>query len=119
MDFEPVPEFEKDLARLARIYPSIKEDLERFKKVLKIRPHQMPGAVRVSYREVKIRPGVEVYKAKRFFCKSLKRGGIKSGIRIIYGVSLSTSKIILAEIYRKERERDDCDLERIKRYFSY
>jgi len=118
MNFETVPEFEKDIIRLEKKYPSIKDDLERAKKVLEIRPHRMPGAVRVSYREVKIRSDVKVYKLRRFYCKSLRKGGLKSGIRIIYGAFLSKPKITLGEIYREEKKKNDCDLQRLKRYFG-
>jgi len=118
METAQVEEFEKDIKKLEERFPTIREDLENFKKVLILDPRRLSGVVRVSYREVKIKSEVEVYKARKFRCKYLKGRGSLSGIRVIYGFWPALNKITLLEIYYEEKKKVDCDLERLRYYFG-
>jgi hypothetical protein len=119
MEIETVEEFEKDIKKLEK-FRTIREDIEVFKKAIKIDPRRLAGAVRVSYtaQGVKINPEVEVYKARKFRCKYLKGKGSLSGIRVIYGFWPKQNKIILLEIYYEEKKKRDCDFTRLKQYFG-
>ena len=78
-DFNSVPEFDSDLARLSKKYPSLNSDVERLKSVLRVRPpKELRGAIRIS----DLGAGVSdpVYKARHFRCESLRGKGCKSGI---------------------------------------
>jgi len=44
---------------------------------------------------------LEVYKAKKFACKSLKGSGVQSGIRVVYAYDEEKDKIVLIEMYFK------------------
>jgi len=60
----------------------------------------------------------QVYKAKKFACKSLKGKGAKSGIRVIYAYLPENDEIVLIEIYSKNDKKKE-DRERIKALFAY
>ena len=106
--FVEVDEFKKDLKRLKF---DIEEDLERFKKVLLVEPANLNGAVKISNLGEGIYP---VYKARKFRCKALKKGG-RSGVRVIFTYNPKTDEIILIEIYFKGK-RENHDLHRIRKY---
>lgn len=106
--FVKVDEFKKDLRKFRF---DIEEDLERFKKALSVEPTNFNGAVKISNLGQGIYP---VYKARKFRCKTLKRGS-KSGIRVIYTYNLKTDEIILIEIYFKGK-KENHDLDRIRKY---
>jgi mRNA-degrading endonuclease RelE of RelBE toxin-antitoxin system len=58
----------------------------------------------------------QVYKAKKFACKSSKGRGAKSGIRVIYAYIPETDEIYLIEIYSKS-DKENENRERIKELF--
>lgn len=109
-------EFNEDFLELKGSYPSLPGDLERVKKVLRIRPDDFPGAARVSFQEVKVAAEYRAYKIKRFLCKSLNTGSANSGIRVTYRYEPLRAEILLIEIYRKRRASDECNLGRLKKY---
>ena len=57
----------------------------------------------------------EVYKAKKFACKSLKGRGVQSGIRVIYAYDEEKDKIVLIEMYFKGDKANE-DKQRIFEY---
>jgi hypothetical protein len=59
----------------------------------------------------------EVYKAKKFACRSLKGRGVQSGIRVIYAYFEAMDKIELVEIYYKG-DKENEDRQRIMRYYG-
>jgi len=118
MEIEEIEEFKKDIKKLRTKFPTIREDIEVFKKALIVDPRKLSGVVRISYQEVKIKSEIEGYKARKFRCKSLKGRGCLSGIRIIYGFWPTLDKITLLEIYQEGKKKKDCDLKRLKYYFG-
>lgn len=59
----------------------------------------------------------QIYKARKFACKSLKGTGSKSGIRVIYAYYEKEDMIEFIEIYYKgDKENEDRD--RIKKYYG-
>ena len=61
--------------------------------------------------------GVEVFKARKFACRSLKGKGAQSGIRVIYAHHEAENAVVLIEIYYKgDRKNEDKD--RIIRYLE-
>jgi len=114
MTYDTVPEFEKDLKKLKKKYKTLDGDLEVFKKALKVNPENLTGVVRISSLGEKIKTGI--YKARKFYCKSLKGKGAKSGIRVIYAYIPEEDKIIFIEIYHKGKKSNH-DIKRIEKYF--
>ena len=59
---------------------------------------------------------LNIYKAKKFACRSLKGRGVQSGIRIIYAYFEEKDKIELIEIYYKGDKVNE-DRKRILKYY--
>jgi len=59
----------------------------------------------------------EIYKARKFACKSLKGRGVKSGIRIIYAYFKDEYRFELVEIYFKGDNSSE-DRNRIRKLYG-
>lgn len=99
MDFEELPEFQRDLKQLLKKYRSLKDDLETLKKFLSIATHpQPPLSVRI--------PGLGfeapiIVKVKKFSCRMMKTKGSQTGFRITYAYFEDKQLIQFIEIYFK------------------
>jgi len=117
-EIEYKPEFEKDLKKLNKKLKTLQKDLEIFINTqLKIF-HKLgidnKGIVRISNLGIN---SPEIYKARKFACRSLKGKGANSGIRVIYAYYKEEDKIEFIEIYFKgDKEKED--RKRILRYYK-
>lgn len=95
-------EFKKDLKNLKKRFRTLESDLESFINVQLKLYHKLGidnnGIVRISNIGIE---DPEIYKARKFACKSLKGTGSRSGIRIIYAFYHKQEKIEFIEIYYK------------------
>ena len=112
------PEFQKDLKKLQKRFPSLREDLETFKNTALKALHKL-GQENIGIVQI---PGLgfeypKVYKVTKFACKSLKGRGAATGIRVIYAHYPEEDKILFIEMYFKADQENE-DKERIKRFFS-
>ena len=103
-----IPGFKKDLKKLSKKYKTLPKDLEIFiNKQLKLF-HKLKidndGVVRVSNLDINY---PEIYKARKFACRSLKGTGGHSGIRIIYAYYPDQEKIEFIEIYYKSDQANE------------
>lgn len=117
-DIKRLPEFEKDLGKLAKKFHTLEDDLSVFiEKQLNLY-HKLNidngGIFPISNLGIN---SPKIYKAKKFACKSLKGKGVASGIRIIYAYRDSEDTIELIEIYYKG-DKESEDKERIPRYYK-
>ena len=112
-----VPEFEKDLKKLAKLFASLKEDLQVFIKVAMNAYHKQKidsnAIFHISDLGIK---SPKIYKAKKFACKALKGKGAQSGIRVIYAYYDEDGWIEFIEIYYKS-DKENEDRERILRKY--
>ena len=110
-------EFKKDLKKLKR-YKTLEEDLDVFIKTQLNLYHKQKidnkGIFPISNLGI-VYPNI--YKAKKFACKSLKGKGIASGIRIIYAHFDVEDRIEFIEIYRKGDKANE-DRKRILKYYK-
>lgn len=110
--------FTKDLKKLLKRYRSLEEDLEIFIKAQLFAFHKLQidnhGLFVINNLGFK---SPQVFKAKKFACKSLKGKGAKSGIRIVYAHIPENDEILLIEIYSKN-DKENEDRERIKKLFA-
>ncbi|OGF50127.1 MAG: hypothetical protein A2044_00430 [Candidatus Firestonebacteria bacterium GWA2_43_8] len=114
MEFQELPEFERDLKKLLKKFRSLEDDLETVKKVLSVQPEAQPP---LSFRLTGYNEQKHLVKMKKVTCKALKGRGSNSGLRIIYEYQKDVQKIIFVEIYFKaESELEDKG--RIKRYYK-
>ena len=111
--------FEKELGRLLGKFPSLNEDLESAKKAtieLKhIHNKNNEGTYPVPGYQLEDR---QVYKIKKFSCKSLKNRGCRSGFRIIYVLYPMEERVEFIEIYFKSEGKDNMDYNRADRYMK-
>lgn len=103
-----LPEFEKDIKRLAKRFRSLPEDLDNFIQ------HQLKlfHKLKIDNRGIFHIPGLpfghpRIYKAKKFACKALKGKGVQSGIRVIYAHFEQEDRIELIEIYYKGDQKNE------------
>ena len=113
-----LPEFEKDIKRLLKRFKTIEDDLEIFIEKQLFLYHKL----KVDNRGIFQITGLplenpEVYKAKKFACKSLKGRGVQSGIRVIYAYDEEEDKIVLIEMYFKGDKANE-DKQRIFEYLG-
>jgi mRNA-degrading endonuclease RelE of RelBE toxin-antitoxin system len=97
-----VPEFEKDLKKLAKRFTSLEDDLRIFIKVAMNAFHKQNVDSRVIFHISDL--GInspKIYKAKKFACKALKGKGARSGIRVIYSYHEELDKVEFIELYYK------------------
>jgi mRNA-degrading endonuclease RelE of RelBE toxin-antitoxin system len=114
MEFETLPEYDKDLKKLLKKYHTLTNDIEDVKKVLSIRPDAQPP---FSFRIDGL--GIEscVIKVKKIASDSFKGRGCNSGFRLIYAYLQETTKIVLVELYHKN-DKENEDRERILSNFK-
>jgi mRNA-degrading endonuclease RelE of RelBE toxin-antitoxin system len=110
--------FSRDLKKLIKRFRSLEEDLGVFIKAqlfayhkLQIDNHGLFPIDNLGFESP------QVYKAKKFACKSLKGKGAKSGIRIIYTYFPENDEIYFIEIYFKA-DKENEDRERIKELYK-
>lgn len=111
-----LPEFERDIRRLLKRFKTIEDDLEIFIEKQLFLYHKLKvdnkGIFQITGLPMEI---PEVYKAKKFACKSLKGRGVQSGIRVIYTYDEEKDKLVLIEIYFKGDKANE-DKDRILEY---
>lgn len=102
--FNETPSFEKDFKRLLKKYPSLEDDLMRFKKALETDGENLTGLVRIPLGS---RISAPFFKARKFRCKSLNSGAM-SGIRVILCWQRQSTevKVTFIEIYYKGQQEN-------------
>jgi mRNA-degrading endonuclease RelE of RelBE toxin-antitoxin system len=114
MDFETLPEYDRDLKNLLKKYRTLVTDIEDVKKVLEVRPDAHPP---FSFRIDGL--GIEscVIKVKKIASDSFKGKGKNAGFRLVYAYFQEIGKIILVELYHKNEKQSE-DRERILANFK-
>lgn len=109
MEFETLPEYDKDLKKLLKKYRTLTSDIEDVQKVLSVRPNAQPP---FSYRIDGLSIESCVIKVKHIASDSFKGRGSNSGFRLIYAYYKETEKIVFIELYHKN-DKENEDRERI------
>ncbi|MFN0203382.1 MAG: hypothetical protein ACKVTZ_17785 [Bacteroidia bacterium] len=105
MEFNTLPEFDKDLKQLLKKYRSLNDDLMEVKTILKMKPNERPP---LSFRIDNLGLETCVIKVKRIACKALKGRGVNSELRLMYAHFDAEQKITVIEIYHKnDKENED------------
>jgi len=119
-DFKEIirlPEFERDLKKLKKKFPTLEEDLSILIKSSIILFH-LEG-IRQDIVEI---PGLglapqKFFKVRKFASRSLKGKGAKTGLRLIYKYEVETKILDLIEIYFKGNKENE-DRKRIVRNYK-
>ena len=116
--YKQTGDFEKDLKRLLKKFPTLIEDIE----IAKVFAIELFHLKNTDKRAIFLIPNfcteeLKICKLKKFASKALKGRGVKSGIRIIYAYYVPTHTVDFIEIYFKG-ELENEDRERIKQYLA-
>ena len=108
-DLRRLTEFDKDFKKLRKGFRTLEEDLKVFIETQLKLFHRLgidnKGCVRMSGLGISY---PEIYKARKFACRSLKGKGVASGIRVIYAYYKKEDIIEFIEIYYKgDKENED------------
>ncbi len=112
------PEFERDLKRLLKRFPSLNGDVQTLIDTALKLFHKQGVALDGIYRVAGL--GFEsprVYLAKKVACRSLKGLGARSGIRVVYAYFEEFDRVELVEIYFKGDKAVE-DKTRLRRIYS-
>ncbi len=107
--YQNIPEFDKDLKKLLKRFPTLEDDLITARKNA-IELYHIHNIDNQSVFEIPhlTTQNIQIFKLKKFACKSLPGKGVKSGIRIIYAYCPQSLKVIFLEIYFKsDKENED------------
>jgi len=114
-----LPEFEKDLKKLLKKYPTLEEDLATWSEKELFLYHKLGidngGVFRIAGLGTE---SAAIFKGKKFACRSLKGRGAHSGIKVIYSYDEGEDSIDLIEIYFKGYKENE-DRERIGEYLAH
>lgn len=104
-----LPEFQKDLKKLLKRFPTLEQDLQNFISTQLVMFHKLNLDNNGNFRLTDLGFDVPyVFKAKKFACRALKGRGVMSGIRVIYAYYPEADRIELIEIYYKGiKENED------------
>lgn len=109
MNFDELPEFQKELKRLSKKYKSLPEDLQEFCKVVSVVP-----LGNSKHFNVIIQTELFYIVKARLFCRYLKG----ASLRIVYSYFEKEGRIDFIELYFKG-EKENENRERIKEYLKF
>ena len=114
INYELLPEFEKDFKSLQKKFRTLDDDFERFKKY-SLETHFEQKIETTAFVKIEGMCGESYtsYKVRKFACRSLKGKGNQSGIRIIILWEEISRTITFVEIYFKGDKSLE-DKERLK-----
>ncbi len=105
MEFDQLPEYDKDLKKLLKKYRTLNDDLKVVKQVLEIFPDERAP---FSFRIDNLGISTCKIKIKKIACKSLKGRGRNSGLRLVYVYFRDEQKVVFIELYHKNvKENED------------
>ena len=114
IQFDELPEFQKDLKWLLKKYRTLINDLDDVRKDLNDEPNASPP---FSFRIENLGIATCVVKIKKIASDSFKGRGVNSGFRLIYAYFEQENRIVFIELFHKN-EKDNEDRERILRNFK-
>lgn len=105
MEFDNLPEFEKDLKQLLKKYRTLNGDLDEVITIKKKKPDERPP---FSFRIDNLGLETCIIKVKKIACKALKGRGVNSGLRLVYAHFEKEQRITFIELYHKnDKENED------------
>lgn len=101
MKIRRLPEFEKDIKRLVKKYPTIVKDLEQIENIIMVYPFARPP---FSFEINNLGLKAIVIKIRKIASASIRGRGAHSGFRIIYAWIPELEEVVLIEIYHKSNQ---------------
>ncbi len=111
--------FGKEFKKLQRKFRTLPEDF----RVARKNAIELFHIKNIDNKSVELIPGFkndrfQIYKLRKFACKSLKGRGVRSGIRIIYAFDPAKMRVTFLEIYFKGDGRDNEDKNKIEEFLQ-
>lgn len=110
MKYERTQEFDRDVRKLIKKFPSLDSDLKIAKQNAIVLFHLQGVDNRgiVKIQGVGNTEELQFYKIRKFACKSLRGRGVQSGIRIVYAYFPNQKRVVFLEMYFKaQKENED------------
>jgi hypothetical protein len=106
--FIQLPEFEKELKKLSKKYPTIESDIEDIRQILL----SCPTGIGKNFIIIRSKKNTKIVKV-RIHCESLR----SRSIRLIYSYREDKFEFLYIEVYSKG-DKENEDKERIDRYLK-
>ena len=111
-------EFDRDIKQLLKKFKTLEDDLAVAQKnAIELFHEREVDNLSVFRLRGCGSESAQVYKLKKFSCKSLKGRGVQSGIRIVYAYMSEIGTVEFLEMYYKADQENE-DRERIARYLA-
>ena len=111
--------FDKELEKLSKKYKYLHEDLDLFKRTQLMLTHEKEMDNGAVVRIPKTGIGNPIFfKVKKFRSRDFPGKGVRSGIRLIYAYYPEEKKVEFIQIYYKEKDDTNHDVDRIKKYYG-
>ncbi len=111
--------FDRELKKLSKKYKHLQEDLDFFKTNQLMLTHIEKIDNSAVFKIPKTGIGNPIFfKVKKFHSEDFPGKGVKSGIRLIYAYYPEEKKVEFIQIYYKEKDDTNHDVDRIKKYYG-
>jgi mRNA-degrading endonuclease RelE of RelBE toxin-antitoxin system len=117
MIYEESDEFLKDLKRLCKKFPTLRNDIENLKIFSIELFHRGINSGSIVPIEGLCREDYISYKVRKIACRALKNRGSNSGLRLIYVYEKLADKITFLELYFKGGKENE-NRERIREFLA-
>jgi len=109
MKYDETKEFVRDLKKLLKKFPTLRDDLEVNKqyRIELFHCKEIDSGSIFKIQGVGNSDELKFFKVKKFQCRSLKGRGAKSGIRVVYAYFPNEQKIVFLEIYFKANQENE------------
>lgn len=118
IEYAEIGAFQKDFKRLRRKFRTLEEDFDILKRnaieLYHLKSIDNEGIFPVHRFSTK---EIQIFKIRKFACKSLKGRGVMSGLRVMYAFHENSFRSDFLEIYFKGEKKNE-DFARIKKYLK-
>lgn len=118
INYETIPEFDKDFKKLEKRFKTLSKDFETMQKYT-LETYYIKMIPTTAFVQIEgfCSENCQSMKVKKFACMSLKNLGSRSGIRVIFVCEPADVKITFIEIYFKGDKVNE-DRERLKEFLK-
>lgn len=118
INYDETEVFKRNFKKLSKKFKTLSDDIE----VAKRNAIELFHLRKIDNRSIVLIPGYQhkkfqIYKLRKFACRSLKGKGVMSGIRIIYAYEADTKRVTFIEIYFKPEQENE-DEKKIEGFFG-
>ena len=119
LEYRETSEFQRDFKHLKKRFRTFDEDFAVMKKaaIELLHVRKIDNGACIEIEGFCSNPRLS-YKVVKFACKSLKKKGVRSGLRAIYVFDKTAGTVYFVEIYYHEKDGTDLNRERLRRFLA-